>query len=221
MITHDAQSSRSLGTEILLALDELQVMANRCHWIVSLIPPGTKTPAAIVLSQGQVVIRSADSPFTKDEVLLGGINDGALTFPDSIDVSSRNMSLAPRVEELRRYWGQVFSGDRPHEATILLIRGQLPMEQELRTWGVTAERIIDETVEDVELDVEFSLLLGAPMRPDDHYLSLVKEALLEYCGRPASVPTSYVDQTRLLIDWLGFHTEIGPDLEEVRRTLAL
>lgn len=80
MITHDAQSSRSLATEILLALDELQVRTNRCHWIVSLIPPGTKTPAAIVLSQGQVVIRSADSPFAKGEVLLGGINDGALTF---------------------------------------------------------------------------------------------------------------------------------------------
>lgn len=217
MITHDAQSNRSLATEILLALDELQVRANRCHWIVSLIPPGTKTPAAIVMSQGQVVIRSADSPFTKGEVLLGGINDGALTFPDAIDVSSRNMSLAPRVEELRRYWGQVFSGERPHEATILLIRGHLPMEQELRTWGVTADRILDETF----ADVEFSLLLGAPMQQDNHYLSLVKEALLEYCGRPVSGPARYVARAQLLIEWLGTYTEIGPDLEEVRRTLAL
>ena len=217
MITHDAQSIRSLATEILLALDELQVRANRCHWIVSLIPPGTKTPAAIVLSQGQVVIRSADAPFARGEVLLGGIKDGALTLPDSIDVVGRRMSLAPHVEELRRYWEQVFSGTRSHEATILLIRGHLPMEQELRTWSVTSEMILDEALVDIELN---SLLRELePMQPDDQYLSLVKEALLEYCGLPGS--SHYLERTRVLIGWLGTYSEIGPDLEEVRRTLAL
>lgn len=91
------------------------------------------------------------------------------------------------------------------------------MEQELRTWGVTVDRILDETF----VDVEFSLLLGEPLQPDDHHLSLVKEALLEHCERPVSGPARYVERTRLLIEWLGTYTEIGPDLEEVRRTLAL
>ena len=151
------------------------------------------------------------------QLLLGGIKDGALTLPDSIDVVGRRMSLAPHVEELRRYWEQVFSGTRPHEATILLIRGHLPMEQELRTWGVTAEMILDEALVDIELN---SLLRELePMQPDDQYLSLVKEALLEYCGLPGS--SHYLERTRVLIGWLGTYSEIGPDLEEVRRTLAL
>lgn len=93
MIEHTPGASPNLSTQILIALDELQEMANRAYWIAGLVPQGTKPTAAIVLSQGQVVIRSADDPYTQGEVLLGGIKDGALTMPESIRFVPRGVNL--------------------------------------------------------------------------------------------------------------------------------
>ena len=219
MIEHTPGASPNLSTQILIALDELQEIANRCHWIVSLIPPGTKTPAAIVLSQGQVVIRSADSPFTKGEVLLGGIRNGRLSLPDELSVVGRHLNKADAIEVLRRYWGEIIAGERSHEATNLLLSGHLPNSSEIRGWGVTAESILDEVL----MDIEFGSLIDGPVAPDAHYLSLVKDALLEYWGKArggAGLSPQYAAQTRKLIDWLSKHTEFGPKLDRIRRTLA-
>lgn len=178
MIEHTPGASPGLSTEILLALDELQEMANRSYWITGLVPPGIKHPAAIVLSKGQVVIRSAEEPFTEGEVLLGGIKDGGLTMPGSMFVASGGMNTAPAVEKLRRYWGRFFSGEMEHEATILLMQGRLPMSDELRGWGVTAATILDEAL----MDMEFNSIFRDSLPPTDHELSLIKGALLEYWG---------------------------------------
>ena len=217
MIEHTPGASPNLSTQILLALDELQEMANRAYWIAGLVPPGTKPPAAIVLSQGQVVIRSAEKPFTEGEVLLGSIKDGGLTMPGSMFVSSGGMNTAPAVEKLRRYWGRFFSGEMEHEATILLLQGRLPMSDELRSWGVTAATILDETL----MDMEFNSM---SLAPTNHELSLIKDALLEYCGEDASsladLSSHDVERIRELIDWVRSHTELGPEIEEMRRTLA-
>lgn len=217
MIEHTPGASPNLSTQILLALDELQEMANRAYWIAGLVPPGTKPTAAIVLSQGQVVIRSADDPYTQGEVLLGGIKDGALTMPESIRFVYRGMNTAPAVEELRRHWGRFFSGEMDHAATILLLNGRLPMSDELRSWGVTAAAILDETLMDIELN-------SMSLAPTNHELSLIKDALLEYFGEDASSLTDLsshdVERIRELIDWVHSHTEIGPEIEEMRRTLA-
>ena len=53
MIEHTPGASPNLSTQILIALDELQEMANRAYWIAGLVPQGTKHTAAIVLSQGR------------------------------------------------------------------------------------------------------------------------------------------------------------------------
>ena len=217
MIEHTPGASPNLSTQILLALDELQEMANRAYWIAGLVPPGTKPPAVIVLSKGQVVIRSAEKPFTEGEVLLGSIKDGGLTMPGSMFVSSGTMNTAPAVEKLRRYWGRFFSGEMEHEATILLLQGRLPMSDELRSWGVTAAAILDETLMDIELN-------SMSLAPTNHELSLIKDALLEYCGEDASsladLSSHDVERIRELIDWVRSHTELGPEIEEIRRKLA-
>lgn len=217
MIEHTPGASPGLSTEILLALDELQEMANRSYWIAGLVPPGIKHPAAIVLSFGQVVIRSAEEPFTEGEVLLGGIKDGGLTMPGSMFVASGGMNTAPAVEKLRRYWGRFFSGEMEHEATILLLQGRLPMSDELRSWGVTAATILDEVL----MDMEFNSIFREPLPPTDHELSLIKDALLEYWGdRIADSASHDAERIRELIDWVGSYTEIGPEIEEIRRKLA-
>ena len=220
MIEHTPGASPNLSTQILLALDELQEMANRAYWIAGLVPPGTKPPAVIVLSKGQVVIRSAEKPFTEGEVLLGSIKDGGLTMPGSMFVSSGGMNTAPAVEKLRRYWVRFFSGEMEHEATILLLQGRLPMSDELRSWGVTAAAILDETLMDIELNSIFRESLA----PTNHELSLIKDALLEYCGEDASsladLSSHDVERIRELIDWVRSHTELGPEIEEIRRKLA-
>ena len=217
MIEHTPGASPNLSTQILLALDELQEMANRAYWIAGLVPPGTKPPAVIVLSKGQVVIRSAEKPFTEGEVLLGSIKDGGLTMPGSKFVSSGGMNTAPAVEKLRRYWVRFFSGEMEHEATILLLQGRLPMSDELRSWGVTAAAILDETL----MDMEFNSM---SLAPTNHELSLIKDALLEYCGEDASsladLSSHDVERIRELIDWVRSHTELGPEIEEIRRKLA-
>lgn len=220
MIEHTPGASPNLSTQILIALDELQEMANRAYWIAGLVPQGTKHTAAIVLSQGQVVIRSADDPYTQGEVLLGGIKDGALTMPESIRFVYSGMNTAPAVEELRRHWGRFFSGEMDHAATILLLNGRLPMSDELRSWGVTAATILDEAL----MDMEFNSIFSESLDPTDHELSLIKDTLLEYCGedarRLADLSSHDVERIRELIDWLGKHTELGPKLERIRRTLA-
>lgn len=217
MIEHMPGASPGLSTQILLALDELQERANRSHWIVGLVPPGTKPPAAIVLSQGQVVIRSAEDPFTQGEVLLGGIKDGALTMPDSLHIVTRGMNTAPAVEELRRHWGRFFAGEMEREATILLLQGRLPMTDELRSWGVTAATILDEAL----MDMEFNSIFRESFPPTDHELSLIKDALLEYWGDRVVDPASHdAGRIRELIDWVGSYTELGPEIEEIRRTMA-
>ena len=220
MIEHTPGASPNLSTQILIALDELQEMANRAYWIAGLVPQGTKPTAAIVLSQGQVVIRSADDPYTQGEVLLGGIKDGALTMPESIRSVPRGMNTAPAVEELRRHWGRFFSGEMDHAATILLLQGRLPMSDELRSWGVTAATILDEAV----MDMEFNSIFRESLAPTNHELSLIKDALLEYCGEGAhglaDLSSHDVERIRELIDWVHSHTEIGPEIEEMRRTLA-
>lgn len=217
MIEHTPGASPNLSTQILIALDELQEMANRAYWIAGLVPQDTKPTAAIVLSQGQVVIRSADDPYTQGEVLLGGIKDGALTMPESIRFVPRGMNTAPAVEELRRHWGRFFSGEMDHAATILLLNGRLPMSDELRSWGVTAATILDEAL----MDMEFNSIFRESLDPTDHELSLIKDALLEYWGDRVVDPASHeAERTRELIDWVGSYTELGPEIEEIRRKLA-
>lgn len=219
MITHDRQEDKSLATEILLALDELQKRADEVYWIGRLVPNGLKGIAVIILSQGQVVIRSSELPITNGEVILGGIRNGGLSLPDELSVIGRHLNKADAIEVLRRYWGEIISGDRSHEATNLLLSGHLPNSSEVRNWGVTAESILDEVL----MDIEFGSLIDTPVAPSPHYLSLVKDSLLEYwskarCGDGCS--PQYASQTRKLIDWLGKHTELGPKLERIRRTLA-
>lgn len=217
MIEHTTGASPNLSTQILLALDELQEMANRAYWITGLVPTGTKPPADIVLSKGQVVIRSAEEPFAEGEVLLGGIKGGGVTMPGSMFVASGGMNTAPAVEKLRRYWGRFFSGEMAHEATILLLQGRLPMSDELRSWGVTAETILDEAL----MDMEFNSIFRESLGPTDHELSLIKDALLEYWGdRLVGAESHDAERIRELIDWVGSYTEIGPEIEEIRRNLA-
>ena len=98
MIEHTPGASPNLSTQILIALDELQTRADEVFWIGRLVPKDIKGIAVIVLSQGQVVIRSADDPYTQGEVLLGGIKDGALTMPESIRFVYRDRGV-----NLRRY----------------------------------------------------------------------------------------------------------------------
>lgn len=93
MIEHTPGASPNLSTQILLALDELQEMANRAYWIAGLVPPGTKPPAAIVLSQGQIVIRSADAPFTSHDVER---------IRELIDWVRSYTELGSEIEEIRR-----------------------------------------------------------------------------------------------------------------------
>lgn len=219
MITHDTQEDKSLATEILLALDDLQKRADEVYWIGRLVPKDIKGIAVIVLSQGQVVIRSSELPITNGEVILGGIRNGGLSLPDELSIVGRHLNKADAIEVLRRYWGEIISGERSHEATNLLLSGHLPNSSEVRNWGVTAESILDEVL----MDIEFGSLIDGPVAPDAHYLSLVKDSLLEYwskarCG--AGLSPQYAAQTRKLIDWLGKHTELGPKLERIRRTLA-
>ena len=219
MITHDKQEDKSLATEILLALDELQKRADEVYWIGRLVPNGLKGIAVIVLSQGQVVIRSSELPITNGEVILGGIRNGGLSLPDELSIVGRHLNKADAIEVLRRYWGEIISGERSHEATNLLLSGHLPNSSEIRDWGVTAENILDEVL----MDIEFGSLIDGPVAPDAHYLSLVKDALLESWDKAIggdSWSLQYAAQTRKLIDWLNKHTELGPKLERIRRTLA-
>lgn len=219
MITHDRKEDKSLATEILLALDELQTRADEAYWIGRLVPKDIKGIAVIVLSQGQVVIRSSELPITNGEVILGGIRNGGLSLPDELSIVGRHLNKADAIEVLRRYWGEIISGERSHEATNLLLSGHLPNSSEIRGWGVTAESILDEVL----MDIEFGSLIDGPVASDDHYLSLVKDALLEYWDKDIGGDgwsPQYAVQTRKLIDWLGKHTELGPKLEKIRRTLA-
>ncbi len=219
MIEHTPGASPNLSTQILLALDELQEMANRAYWIGRLVPKDIKGIAVIVLSQGQVVIRSSELPISNGEVILGGIRNGGLSLPDELSIVGRHLNKADAIEVLRRYWGEIISGERSHEATNLLLSGHLPNSSEIRGWGVTAESILDEVL----MDIEFGSLIDTPVAPDTHYLSLVKGALLEYWDKVrggAGLSPQYAVQTRKLIDWLGRHTELGPKLERIRRTLA-
>ena len=219
MIEHTPGASPNLSTQILLALDELQEMANRAYWIGRLVPKDIKGIAVIVLSQGQVVIRSSELPISNGEVILGGIRNGGLSLPDELSIVGRHLNKADAIEVLRRYWGEIISGERSHEATNLLLSGHLPNSSEIRGWGVTAESILDEVL----MDIEFGSLIDTPVAPDTHYLSLVKGALLEYWDKVrggAGLSPQYAVQTRKLIDWLGRHTELGPKLERIRCTLA-
>ena len=219
MIKHTPGASPNLSTQILLALDELQMRADEVYWIGRLVPNGLKGMAVIVLSQGQVVIRSSELPISNGEVILGGIRNGGLSLPDELSIVGRHLNKADAIEVLRRYWGEIISGERSHEATNLLLSGHLPNSSEIRGWGVTAESILDEVL----MDIEFGSLIDTPVAPDTHYLSLVKGALLEYWDKVrggAGLSPQYAVQTRKLIDWLGRHTELGPKLERIRRTLA-
>ena len=226
MITHDTKEDKSLATQIILALDELQKRADEVYWIGRLVPNGLKgiavivlSQGVIVLSQGQVVIRSSELPITNGEVILGGIRNGGLSLPDELSIVGRHLNKADAIEVLRRYWGEIISGERSHEATNLLLSGHLPNSSEIRGWGVTAESILDEVL----MDIEFGSLIDGPVAPDAHYLSVVKDALLEYWSKAiggGGWSPQYAAQTRKLIDWLSKHTELGPKLERIRRTLA-
>ena len=219
MIKHTPGASPNLSTQILLALDELQKRADEVYCIGRLVPKDIKGLAVIVLSQGQVVIRSSELPITNGEVILGGIRNGGLSLPDELSIVGRHLNKADAIEVLRRYWGEIISGERSHEATNLLLSGHLPNSSEVRNWGVTAESILDEVL----MDIEFGSLIDKPVAPDSHYLSLVKDSLLEYWSKARGGDDwspKYEAQTRKLIDWLGKHTELGPKLERIRRTLA-
>ena len=137
-------------------------------------------------------------------------------FPDS-NSHVTHPGHNPAVEKLRRYWVRFFSGEMEHEATILLLQGRLLMSDELRSWGVTAAAILDETLMDMELN-------SMSLAPTNHELSLIKDALLEYCGEDASsladLSSHDVERIRELIDWVRSHTELGPEIEEIRRKLA-
>ena len=219
MIKHTPGASPNLSTQILLALDELQMRADEVYWIGRLVPNGLKGMAVIVLSQGQVVIRSSELPISNGEVILGGIRNGGLSLPDELSIVGRHLNKADAIEVLRRYWGEIISGERSHEATNLLLRGHLPNSSEIRGWGVTAESILDEVL----MDIEFGSLIDGPVAPDAHYLSFAKDSLLEYWDKARGEDgwsPRYAAKTRKLIDWLGKHTELGPKLERIRRTLA-
>ena len=219
MIKHTPGASPNLSTQILLALDELQTRADEVYWIGRLVPNGLKGIAVIVLSQGQVVIRSSELPITNGEVILGGIRNGGLSLPNELSIVGRHLNKADAIEVLRRYWGEIISGERSHEATNLLLSGHLPNSSEVRNWGATAESILDEVL----MDIEFGSLIDEPVAPSHHYLSLVKDSLLECWSKVSGGDDwspKYEAQTRKLIDWLGKHTELGPKLERIRRTLA-
>ncbi len=219
MIKHTPGASPNLSTQILLALDELQRRADEVYWIGRLVPNGLKGIAVIVLSQGHVVIRSSELPITNGEVILGGIRNGGLSLPDELSAIGRHLNKADAIEVLRRYWGEIISGERSHEATNLLLSGHLPNSSEVRNWGVTAESILDEVL----VDIEFGTLIDEPVAPSPHYLSLVKDSLLEYWSKArgaTGLSPQYAVQTRKLIDWLGKHTELGTKLERIRNTLA-
>ena len=119
------------------------------------------------------------------------------------------MNTAPAVEELRRHWGRFFSGEMDHAATILLLNGRLPMSDELRSWGVTEAAILDETLMDMELN-------SMSLAPTNHELSLIKDALLEYCGEDASsladLSSHDVERIRELIDWVRSRSHCRPRL---------
>ena len=219
MIKHTPGASPNLSTQILLALDELQMRADEVYWIGRLVPNGLKGIAVIVLSQGQVVIRSSELPITNGEVILGGIRNGGLSLPDELSIVGCHLNKFDAIEVLRRYWGEIISGERSHEATNLLLSGHLPNSSEIRGWGVTTESILDEVL----MDIEFGSLIDKPVAPDSHYQSLIKDSLLEYWSKARGGDDwspKYEAQTRKLIDWLGKHTELGPKLERIRRTLA-
>ena len=219
MIKHTPGASPNLPTQIFLALDGLQTRADEVYWIGRLVPKDIKGIALIVLSQGQVVIRSSELPITNGEVVLGGIRNGGLSLPDELSVVGRHLNKADAIEVLRCYWGEIISGERSHEATNLLLSGHLPNSSEIRGWGATAESILDEVL----MDIEFGSLIDEPVAPSHHYLSLVKSSLLEYWSKARGGDgwsPKYEAQTRKLIDWLGKHTELGTKLERIRCTLA-
>ena len=219
MIKHTPGASPNLSTQIFLALDGLQTRADEVYWIGRLVPKDIKGIALIVLSQGQVVIRSSELPITNGEVVLGGIRNGGLSLPDELSVVGRHLNKADAIEVLRCYWGEIISGERSHEATNLLLSRHLPNSSEIRGWGATAESILDEVL----MDIEFGSLIDEPVAPSHHYLSLVKSSLLEYWSKARGGDgwsPKYEAQTRKLIDWLGKHTELGTKLERIRRTLA-
>ena len=147
MITNDTKTSNTLSTEILLALDELQIQVDLAGGLPLYVKSQmdelrrSSDRTCVVLHDGRMAVRTVRA--TSDEE-LGAALDGDTLLGVLIsggEIASPSDALKPNglesVEELRRTWVERLSGETPVITAYLLSTGLMTAQVDYESLGVS------------------------------------------------------------------------------------
>lgn len=238
MIKHTpGASTPNFASDVLIALDELQDKVTEVAHLDNLVE-APHQDAVIVISDGELHIRGYDgastAPIKDGETLLAGITKGTLSMPAAYREFRCSETGSDAVDRLRDYWVAILSGKREDDATTLLAWGYMPATTELESLGVDPLGLLDAIYDHLEWDgVEFS---HEARRKG--FLDMLEKALTEVC-RPIFTEDLSNNELRAfarhmeivseleargvirLIDMLATERQLGGELQDARRELAI
>ena len=225
MITNDAQSSRSLATDIILALNELQsrveAQGTDQFMVESQLSDPTRV-AAICWHNG--ALHAVDTgPYVElkapeGAVVIAGLDSRKRITPPNMELY-RHGSIAVEFSRLREFWEQALSDEKPDSVASLIAFGRLPastrqilkVDTNRLLWDVTNRDILeDERSEDfLELLQDTLLEVFQPLIERELTHGQIHVLAQEMSDRF----DLFAYELDHLVEWLAARYSISPELQ--------